>query len=78
MQRLKMVQVLDGPDTGFGNVNRRGIEIGCKVDQVRVGHLFNRPDPDCFQKGNYSACFFCTATYSANSGNLPPNKSANA
>ena len=45
-----MVKVSDSPNPGFCDMNGRGVEVGCKVDQMPVTNPFDRADCLCFQK----------------------------
>ena len=46
-----MVKLPEGPDSGFCDMNGRGVEIGCKIDQMAVFDLFNRSDVLRFYPG---------------------------
>jgi len=37
-----MVKLAEGPDSGFCDMNGRGVEVGCKNDQMPVTSPFDR------------------------------------
>ena len=45
-----MVKLSEGPDSGFCDMNGRGVEVGCKNDQMPVANLFDRTKFLCFQE----------------------------
>ena len=45
-----MVKLSEGPDSGFCDMNGRGVEVGRKNDQMPVTNLFDRTNSLCFQE----------------------------
>ena len=42
MKGQKVVKLPESPDSGFCDMNGRGVEVGCKIDQMPVTNLFDR------------------------------------
>ena len=45
-----MVKLPEGPNSGFCDMNGRGVEVGSKCDQMPVTNLFNGTNSLCFQE----------------------------
>jgi len=45
-----MVKLPEGPNSGFCDMNGRGVEVGSKCDQMPVTNLFNGTNSAYFQE----------------------------
>jgi hypothetical protein len=50
LRSKKMAKLPEDPDSGFCDMNGRGVEVGCKNDQMPVTNLFDRTNFLCFQE----------------------------